>query len=180
MRLVKILLCAVINCFLLISCEKEKNEQDPQPQVITEGKLDENAVMEYLPYSDGHKVSFSSTLGTSVKYTVSKTELTSANSKKGVSVTMKGKDFDGFDGYNIDMQVTCVDKKQIEVSFLYTLKLNNKEYTQSGAYLYVDKTNSGEIPQTISLLNQDNVEVAIIEYKKGLINYKDENLVLFH
>ena len=94
---------------------------------------------------------------------------------------MKGVNFDGNDFYTIETQIVCTNKKQIDVSFYYTLKIdNNHVYTQSGVYQYIDTQNTGKIPQNITILNKSNETIALIENKKGLKYYKDNNNVQYN
>ena len=164
------ILCSV----LLMSCYN--NPDNP-----IEGKLDQTEVMNIFSCEEGQVAVFRADNLDVIKYTISEIYSQETDSTLSKSITMKGVNFDGNDFYTIETQIVCTNKKQIDVSFCYTLKIdNNHVYTQSGVYQYIDTQNTGKIPQNLAIQNKSNETIALFEYKKGLKYYKDNNNVQYN
>lgn len=184
MKLSKIIYVVFLG-LLMVACDGNASEpkENPQPEDSTRvehGQLDESVVRKFVPYKKGQNVIFSNHNFYTVKYTVNDVAQTKTDSTLSIVAKMKGVDFDGVDYYNIEVAVTCTNKKRVDASFTYTFKMNESlVYTQSGTFKYIDKENTGEYPTIITLSNKDNLEVAQLINMQGIQYYLDNDEILF-
>lgn len=177
MKLTKYI-CAVLCGLLLVAC----NSNNPDnPKSNKQGKLDEVAVMQFVPYTKGQIVVFNNqSLGVTVKYTITDVTQTRTDSTLQVTAKMKGVDFDGIDYYNLEVYILCTNKKQIDASLTYAFKMNESHvYAQSGTYHFIDTNDTGEFPQTIILSNKKGINVAQLINQQGVQYYLDKDQVKF-
>ena len=175
MKLTKYI-CAVLCGLLLVAC----NSNEPNnPNSGKQGKLDEMAVMQFVPYTKGQTVVFNNQgHGIMVKYTVTDVAQTRTDSTLQVTAKMKGVDFDGVDYYNLEVSAVCTNKKQIDVSLTYAFKMDESHvYVQSGTYHFIDTNDTGEFPQTITLSNKEGINVAQLISQQGVQYYLDNDQV---
>lgn len=169
---------AVLLGLLMVACEG--NEPD-NPSLNKQGKLNEKAVMQYVPYEKGQIVVFNNqSFGVTVKYTITDVTQTRTDSTLQVISKMKGVDFDGVDYYNLEIMVVCTNKKQIDAYLTYAFKKDEDHiYTQSGTYCFKDINDTGDFPQTITLSNKGDLSVAQLVNQQGIQYYLAQDLVKF-
>lgn len=164
------ILCSV----LLMSCYN--NPDNP-----IEGKLDQTEVMNIFSCEEGQVAVFRADNLDVIKYTISEIYSQETDSTLSKSITMKGVNFDGNDFYTIETQIVCTNKKQIDIYLCYTFKIDEEHvYTQKGTYQYIDTQNTSMIPQSATILNENNEKIALLEYNKGLKYYKDNNNIQYN
>lgn len=160
---------------LLSSCEF------PNPENPTMGKINETNVMNFFTCKEGQQAIFRSDYLDVIKYTISNTQSYQTDSTLSNTITMKGVNFDGNDFYTIEIEIVCTNKKQIDIYLCYTFKIDEEHvYTQKGTYQYIDTQNTGMIPQSATILNENNEKIALLEYNKGLKYYLDNNNIQYN